>query len=89
MLDTFKSIFSDAFTEQQVWKTQIDLTIFQDLMDGCNEVEALPKTRYIKLIPNPSVGESSENEESEQATGGSATAIDEPTEEPIFLETTV
>jgi hypothetical protein len=84
----YRSYFSDTFFEQQIWKTQTDLTIFQDLMDACNEVDY--KTRYIKFKHNTSVAESGDSEqgEIEEATGGETTA-DEAVVEQIFLETTV
>lgn len=82
---------ADAFIEQQVWKTQIDLNIFQEMMGECDEFEAANcKTRYIKFKHDSSVGESAESEqgEAEEATGGE-TAADENAAEQIFFETTV
>jgi hypothetical protein len=80
--------FSDEFIEQQVWKTQIDLTIFQDLMSECSDLDV--KTRYIKFKHHTSIAESGDSEQGEidGATGGEATA-DENDVEQIFLETTV
>lgn len=76
-----------------MWKTQTDLSeIFQELMSECDEVlEVNNKSRYIKFKHNSSIGESGESEEQgevEEATGGE-TAVDENAAEQIFLETTV
>lgn len=84
------SVSADAFIEEQVWKAHFDLSIFQDLMSECGETEAVSKTRYVKVKQKSCTADSGELEksESEEATGGEATA-DETVEEPIFLETTV
>lgn len=84
------SVSTDAFIEKQVWKAHFDLSIFQDLMAECGEVEAVSKTRYVKVKQNSYTADSGELEkcESEEATGGETTT-DETVEEPIFLETTV
>lgn len=84
------SVSTDAFIEKQVWKAHFDLSIFQDLMAECGEVEAVSKTRYVKVKQNSCTADSGELEkcESEEATGGETTT-DETVEEPIFLETTV
>jgi hypothetical protein len=55
-------------------------------MEHCNDFDTNQKTKYIKFKPNASTGESGESEEqgeNEEATGGPAE------EEQIFLETTV
>jgi hypothetical protein len=71
-----------------VWKTQIDLSIFQDLMNECIDLDC--KTRYIKFKHHTSIAETGDSEQGEidGATGGEATA-DENVAEQIFLETTV
>lgn len=89
----FNKLFSspDAIVEQQIWKTQVDLKIFQDLMSGDYEnAEAIGKSRYIKYKQNSSVSESGDSEQvkAEEATGGEA-AGDGTVVEQIFLETTV
>lgn len=56
-------------------------------MAECEEVEAVSKTRYVKIKQNSCTADS-EKCESEEATGGETTT-DEIVEEPIFLETTV
>lgn len=66
------------------------MSVFQDLMAECEEVEAVSKTRYVKIKQNSCAADSGESEkcESEGATGG-GTTTDDIVEEPIFLETTV
>lgn len=83
-------LFADAFIEQQVWKAQVDLNIFQGIMDNCSDIEVNNKTRYVKVKQNSKAADSIESEgaESEEATGGEA-SNDETVAVQIFLETTV
>jgi len=94
--------FTDAVIEEQVWKTQIDLTIFQDLMADCNDFDYDRKSRYIRFTQALHITQSGDSEQEEAATGGDVTAAaaaaddDEPpviavdpVEEQMFLETTV
>ena len=81
----------DTIIEQQIWKTQVDLQIFQGLMSECNDiVELIGKTRYIKLKQNLNTADIDDSEqcETEEATGGEAIG-DEIVVEKFFLETTV
>jgi hypothetical protein len=63
-------------------------------MDQCSEIssEAIGSSHYVKFVKEPSVAES-DGSKSDSATGGEAkeeaTAGDDSTVEPIFLETTV
>ena len=94
----------DAVNENQVWKTKVDLQIFQDLMSECNNKSNIAseyKKRYIKFIKNSEKCSSSDVEHSEEgdegatteisATGGNAESAEknEDSIEQIFLETTV
>lgn len=83
---------TDDFIEQQVWKTQVDLSIFHELMTECADTELLNNgTRYVKITKSSDVNETDESEqrEFEEATGGADATADEAIAEPIFLETTV
>lgn len=74
-----------------MWKTQVDLSIFNDLMTECADTELLNGTRYVKITKSSDVNETVESEqrEFEEATGGADATADEAIAEPIFLETTV
>lgn len=79
----------------QVWKENIDLQIFEKLMEQCNICNSEQKMRYIKFISDENAslknlnddGASTEKEKEKIATGGNAELL--PTADQMFLETTV
>ncbi|KAG5671602.1 hypothetical protein PVAND_001795 [Polypedilum vanderplanki] len=94
-----------AVIENQVWKTKINLQIFQELMSdsGCSKhCQVEYKTRYIKFIKNSEICSSSDVEHCEEeiegeqedakrevSTGGNLDKNNDLLIEQIFLETTV
>lgn len=81
--------------EEQVWKTQIDLRFFQDLMDESNDDcdEYNRKSRYIKFKHNTCTTGSVDSQHSNMMAAAAVTGAEELDEnsagEQIFLETTV
>lgn len=74
---------SDALNDQQVWKTQPDMTIFKKLSDECNNFDISSKSTYIKFNLKASSVQSSSSTE--------AVEDSEKTKESdqVFLETSV
>jgi hypothetical protein len=74
LLIHLRSSFSrqtDAVIENQVWKTKVNVQIFQELMSECNNnkncnTTAEYKTRYIKFIQNSEKSSSSDVEHGEE-----------------------
>ena len=95
MFDSFSFSFTDSVIKDQVWKENIDLQVFEKLMEQCNIFNSEQKMRYIKFISEESdenastknlIDDVASTETEKAATGGNTEL---PAADQMFLETTV
>lgn len=75
--------------EQQVWKAQIDLTIFKTLMDQCDEFNITSKSNFIKFNFRPKMPSDDSRDTEDSSISNRQSSADEENSDQIFLETSV